>query len=148
MINDTTGFSPHELVYGRVGRGPLEVLKETWEGSNLDYTALNKTAREYLDNLKTDLKDVTEAAKITSDQNQRIYVEKYNIRSREKSFEIGDTVLILIPDSTTKLKSSWQGPGIISEKISENTYTIKLPDGSIRHLHAKFLRFFKTKIQR
>src|SRR6266496_4939618 len=52
-----------------------------------------------------------------------------------------------MPDSTNKLKYSWQGPGIISEKISENSYTIKLPDGSIRHLHANFLRLFKTRIQ-
>jgi len=54
MVNDTTGFSPHELVYGRVGRGPLEVLKDTWEGANVDYTVLNKTAREYLKNLQLD----------------------------------------------------------------------------------------------
>src|SRR6266496_1623172 len=147
MINDTTGFSPHELVYGRVGRGPLEVLRDTWEGANVDYSALNKTAREYLENLHLDLNTVTERAKINSDQNQRIYVEKYNMHSREKSFDVGDTVLILMPDSTNKLKSSWQGPGIISEKISENSYTIKLPDGSIRHLHANFLRLFKTRIQ-
>ena len=31
VLQDTTGFSPFKLLYGREVRGPLDVLKEMWE---------------------------------------------------------------------------------------------------------------------
>jgi len=30
LPNATTGYSPYQLVYGKVGRGPLSVLKDVW----------------------------------------------------------------------------------------------------------------------
>ena len=38
---------------------------------------------------------------------QSIYVNQYNLRSKDKSFEINDDVLILIPDSTNRLQARW-----------------------------------------
>jgi len=36
MLNETTGFSPYQIVYGKVGRGPLEVMRDTWGGQDLN----------------------------------------------------------------------------------------------------------------
>ncbi|KAL1261170.1 hypothetical protein QQF64_008997 [Cirrhinus molitorella] len=34
VLQSSTGFSLFEMLYGRQVRGPLDVLKETWEGGN------------------------------------------------------------------------------------------------------------------
>ena len=75
-------------------------------------------------------------------------MEHYNIRSRPTPFEVGDSVLVLLPSSTNKLVSTWQGPGTINLKLSPNSYYwISMPDGAIRHLHANHLREFKIRVQ-
>jgi len=87
-----------------------------------------------------------EIAKENCNKTERAYVEQYNLRSRPKSFDKEDQVLVLLPDSTNKLMSSWQGPGIIDNKLSDNSYAINMPNGSVRHFHANNLRKFKTRV--
>ena len=36
VLQDSTEFSPFELLYGRDVRGPLDVLKETWVSDQKD----------------------------------------------------------------------------------------------------------------
>ena len=66
--------------------------------------------------------------------------------SKDKEFEIGESVLVLIPDSTNKLKARWQGPASIQARVSAYSYRILLPDGSLRTLHANKLRKFINNI--
>jgi len=50
-------------------------------------------------------------AQCHSEKAQNACVERYNRRSCDKSFEVGESVLILAPDSTiSKVFSRWQGP--------------------------------------
>jgi len=50
-------------------------------------------------------------------------MSRYNLRSREKKFHIGDQVLILIPDTTTsKVFTRWQGPATVVEIKPHNSY--------------------------
>jgi len=73
-------------------------------------------------------------------------VDNYNLSSKDKTFDVGEQVLVLQPDSTNKLKSSWQGPGIIHTKVSDNSYTVAMPDNAIKHLHANHLRTYNVGV--
>jgi len=50
------------MVYGRKGRGPLEVLRDSWSENTQNYPDLNKTNQEYLQMLKNDLKICNDVA--------------------------------------------------------------------------------------
>jgi len=47
--NATTDLSPYQMVYGRVGRGPLSVVKDTWSDDLTDQPVLPGNASEYLE---------------------------------------------------------------------------------------------------
>jgi len=60
--NATTGISPYMLVYGRVPRGPLAVLKETWAGERKLPPDLGKPVQEYLQDLREKLGEAAQYA--------------------------------------------------------------------------------------
>ena len=62
---------------------------------------LGKTAIEYLEELRKNLEVAQQYATSHTEKAQQRYISRYNLRAREKSFEIGQSVLALIPDSTS-----------------------------------------------
>ncbi|GBN04793.1 hypothetical protein AVEN_49293-1 [Araneus ventricosus] len=55
-------------------------------------------------------------------------------------FNVGDQVIVLIPDSTNKLFARWQGPATIVEKRNPHSFLVKMPDASTKHIHQNNLR--------
>jgi len=58
--NATTGVSPYMLVYGRVPRSPLAVLKESWTNERDVSLQLGKQVGDYLRDLKDKLESVAD----------------------------------------------------------------------------------------
>ena len=56
--NETIGLPPSTLVFGRQTRGPLSILKETWEGNRELPPHCKKSVEEYLYELKKKLETV------------------------------------------------------------------------------------------
>ena len=140
--NASLGVAPWTLVFSRLPRGPLNVLKETWEGTVESPLRLGKNTVEFLRDLQGKLETVQQYAQEHHAQASERYVRRYNERAREKSFTVGDRVLLLSPDSAAgRTFSRWRGPAKIVEVKSPHSYIIEL-DGARHHVHANRLKQF------
>ena len=146
MPNATTNVSPYELIHGKPARGPLAILKETWTGEQTIPGGLSPSAVEYLQQLKEKLEIAKKVAEESAKTQQQRYVNNYNLRSREKAFDVGDKVILLMSDSNSKLYSRWTGPAKVRKKVSEHSYDVELMDGTVRRLHANHLRKFVERV--
>ena len=135
------------MAFGRDPSNPLSLLKETWSGENPLLHTAGKTVTEYLTELQSKLKQIHDFADQNSAQEQQRYVAQYNKRAVDKEFQVGQQVIVLIPDSTKKMVSRWQGPGTILEVKSPHSYLIELNQGQRRWLHANKLRPYHARVQ-
>jgi len=103
--NATTSVSPYLLVYGRVARGPLAVLKESWIGERDIAFHLGKPVEQYLSDLKAKLESAVNFAEKRSQQAQNSYATHYNRRAKEKHFVKGEQVIVLAPENRGKLSN-------------------------------------------
>ncbi len=144
--NETTNCPPFLLVYGKLPRGPLAILKDNWEGRRDLPLSLGKSADEFLSDLRSRLQVAKDYAEGHANEAQRRYVTHYNLRSRDKHFTVGEQCLILSPDSTaSKVFSRWKGPATVVEVCSPHSYMVEY-HGARSLLHANKLRKFRVGI--
>ena len=147
LPNDTNGVSPHMMVYGQTPKGPLSVLKDKWSGTRTITDKVPIKVQEYIDTLKKDLELCHAVAKDHASEAEMGYRHQYNKVAQEKSFDVGDQVLVLMPDSSHKLLSKWTGPGTVTAKLSDHSYRVALDSGAVKQLHANFLRKWVDRVQ-
>ena len=142
----TTNTAPWTLCHGFPPRGIVELVKRNWSGEIALPPDLQKTQAQYMTDLQHNLTVARKYANDVATKMQASYVHQYNLRAKNKSFQIGDKVIILLPNSTTKAFARWQGPAEIVAKKSANSYLVEF-QGARRHLHANFLRPYHTRIE-
>jgi len=145
-VNSTTGVSPWTLVFGRLPSGPLTILKNHWVGTQQLPVSFGKSATEYLQDVQRRLEVAEQYARPHTEKEQQRYQKYHNLRSTDKYFEVGEDVLVLVPDDTTsKLFSRWCH-GKITAKRSPYSYMVSI-NGVERHYHANHLRKFQVRVQ-
>jgi len=78
---------------------------------------------------------------------QEKYATHYNLRSKDKHFEVGEKVLILMPDSTaSRAFSKWTGSPTVAEVLSPYSYVVEAA-GTKRHFHANKLHKFHVGVE-
>jgi len=78
-----------------------------------------------------------------SQREQERYATHYNLRSKDKHFEMGEKVLVLMPDSTaSRAFSKWTGTAPVVEVLSPYMEVA----GTGRHFYANKSREFYVRV--
>ena len=136
----STGFSPFELVYGRPVRGPLDILKESWESSPRS----PESVVSHVLSMQERLTKLQELVRTNLEQSQAVQKTWYDRNAHLRKFQPGDQVLVLLPTSTNKLLAEWQGPYPITKRIGEVNYEVRMTDRrkQRRVFHVNMLRLW------
>ena len=134
---DSLGFSPFELLYGRTVRGPLSILKELWTKEN--QTEEVRTTYEYVVDLRNRLEETLQLAQEELMKNRSRYKFYADRKRKNKDLQPGMKVLVLLPTDNNKLLMQLKGPYTIKEKVNRFDYKIDV-EGKERIYHANLLR--------
>ncbi|MDA3078823.1 DDE-type integrase/transposase/recombinase, partial [Campylobacter sp. JMF_06 NA1] len=124
-VQESLGFSPFELVFGHSVRGPLKLLKEKL----LDEDESQLSLLQYVSDFRERLTDVCDLARSNLENAQSKMKDRYDVKTVDRSFEPGDSVLALLPIPGSPLQARYFGPYIVDKKVSDLNYVINTPGG-------------------
>jgi len=87
---DSLGYSPFELLYGRTVRGPMSILRELMTNEKVELEV--KTTYKYVLDLKERLQSTCELAQIQLQKSQIRQKKYYDRKTKVSTFEKGDEV--------------------------------------------------------
>ena len=134
---ESTGFSPFELLYGRAVRGPMAILKHLWT-KEVDEPEV-KNSYQYIFELREKLEDTLKLAHSELEKAQQKGKHYYDRKSKVRKFQSGEKVLVLLPTDHKKLLMQWKGPFEVSSVVGLNDYKVKVK-GKENVYHANLLK--------
>ena len=139
---ESLGYSPFELIYGRAVRGPLTILKELWTETVEDEEV--KSTYQYVIDLQDRLKATCKLAQNELAKSSARYKKYYDTRTKDRTFSIGDQVLVLLPTDSNKLLMQWKGPFYVVKRVAHHDFCIDM-NGKERTFHANLLKRYVTR---
>ncbi len=123
-MQESLGFSPAELVFGHTVRGPLKLIREQF----LSKDSPGMPILEYVSTFRGYLHKAWDVAKQHLSDTQAKMKTRYDRKSVARSFQPGDSVLVLLPVPNSPLHVRFVGPYTIERKLSDTNYTVLNPD--------------------
>lgn len=142
--NSSTGFSPFELLFGRPVRGPLALVKETWN----EKKPKNTDVVNYVLNMRERMAQIKELVQENLRESQTKQKTLFDRKSSVRKFQVGDNVLVLLPTPGSKLETHWQGPYEvvqISDDMRNYKVDTKKKTKRFRTYNIGLLRLWRSK---
>ena len=146
-VNDTTGYSPFYLMFGREPKLPVDVIF----GLTRPYDE-DRCTTKYIEKMKLRLQEAFKQAKTAAKMSQNRQKTNYDIRARAATLRVGDRVLVRIVayDGKHKIADKWEdNPYLIISQPNEDipVFTVRREDGEGRCkvLHRNLLLPIGTK---
>ncbi|XP_073804400.1 uncharacterized protein [Danio rerio] len=139
-VQESLGYSPAELVFAHGLRGPLKLLSEQLVADNKQMVPVS----EYVNSIRERLRNACEKARINLAEAQAEMKVRYDRKSVSRSFQPGDSVLVLLATPGSALQSKFSGPYMVTKKLSDTNYLVCTPDRrkKSRMVHVNMLKAY------
>ena len=122
---------------------PLDELVHYWKGKEKD-SAVDIT--EHIQTMRENMEIVREMAQESEIKEKGLQKKIHDRKAQSRNFEVGDFELVSRPRKANKLLNEWQGPFIITQKVTEVTYQVDTGSGSkpIKTFHVNSMRLWMS----
>ena len=142
VIQESTGFSPNDLVFGHKVRGPMAILEDSWKVAEPP-----KSLLDYVNGFRRRLIFAVESAKENLGLAQNKMKSLHDRRAEPRQFKAGDQVLRLKPIITSPFQAKFSGPYTVVRQVTEQNDTIATPDSrkKTKMCHVNLLKPYYSK---
>lgn len=136
-MQESTGFSPNELVFSHTVRGLVATLK-----ADLLSTDAPKNLVDFVNGFRHRLYVSGCLARESLQRAQQTMKSYYDRKTARREFSPGDQVLVLTPLVNCPFQAKFAGPFMVMEKLTDLNYLIAMPGRRklVRLCHVNFLK--------
>jgi hypothetical protein len=126
--DNSTGYSPYFLLFGREATQPLDVSLE-----DVVLAGKPRVVQEHVKHLLSELLVARQTAKRNMERSQQVMKKAYDANVHLTSFDVGDTVWLFVPRVTVgltrKLAKLWCGPYLVTKAQGSSYFLQNLTNG-------------------
>ena len=142
LPQDSTKFSPFELMYGRTPRGPMSVLKDLLTREQIQEEV--KTAYKYVLDLEQRIAHGVRIAQENYLKSADKARQSVDSKTKLRELKVGDKALLFLPESSNKLLMRWKGPFDVIKRNGKVNYVI-LIKGVAKSFHINMLKKYEER---
>lgn len=128
QVHESTGFAPHEMVYGNKMRTPLE--------ADLTITENTEIYTDYVEDLRSRLQEISKMSQECQHHARHNQKSQYDKKTTETSYNIGQMVYLHVPQvkkgRVKKLTRLWKGPYRVVEVTSNLNVVLRIRGKNVK----------------